>query len=235
MNECYYIGKRRTKRKRRTLLWLCVLLLLLALLLNACLYPQIMALVESHVTTRLSTLSAERIALILSKEAVTYDSLIHISYGTDGEVRSVSVDTVKMALLKQTLALSLLSGLEQEGELAVTVPVGDLFGFLPFSGTGRTLSISIRTADSLRASFSSSFTEAGINQTRHTLSFRFEITVYCFLAGRTETVSFVSSFPAAETIIVGKVPDSLTQISRLTDGITEYDIDDAVDFGNVLD
>ena len=234
MNGCYYIGKKRRKRGRRhPLLWFFVLLLLVTLALNACLYPQVLALVESRVNTRLSAVAAECIALTLQEEGTDYASLVELRYGTDGAVRSVSVDTVGLMLLKQRLALSLLSALREE-TLSVSVPVGNLFGFLPVSGLGGELPVTVSTAESLKASFSSSFTEAGINQTRHTLLFSFEITAYCLLSGRTEAITLTSSFPAAETVIVGEVPDSLTQISRLTDEVTEYDIDDAVDFGNVV-
>ncbi len=234
MKECYYIGKRRKKRGKRRLLGLGLFLLLPALLLHFCLYPQVLALVESRVGTRLSALSAEQIALTLAETDTSYSSLIHIGYGTDGAVRSVSVDTVRIALLKQRLALSLLSALEEEGALSVSIPLGNLLGFLPLSGLGRPLTVRVKTADSLKASFHSSFTEAGINQTRHTIRFCFEITVYCLISGRVEAITLDSSFPAAETVIVGDVPESLTQISRLTDGVTEFDIDDAVDFGNVV-
>lgn len=234
MNGRYYIGKKRKRSRKRRLWGLILFLLLPALLLHFCLYPQVLALVEGRVNTRLSSLAARQIALTLSETDTSYTSLIHIDYGTDGAVRAVSVDTVKVALLKQRLALSLLDALEAEGTLSVSVPIGNLFGFLPLSGLGKPLTVRVKTADSLKASFHSSFTEAGINQTRHTIRFCFEITVYCLISGRVETITLSSSFPAAETVIVGDVPDSLTQISRLTDGVTEFDIDDAVDFGNVV-
>ena len=233
MGECYYIGKRK-RRIKRPLLCFFILLCVVALGVNARLRPQVMALVESRVTSRLSSVTASKIAEVLDLEKVSYDDLIHIAYDTAGAVRSVSVDTVKITLLKQKLALALLSSLQKEEGLAISVPLGNLIGFLPLSGQGPDLPVSLTAAESLRASFSSSFTEAGINQTRHTVSFCFEITVYCLFSGRTREITFLSSFPAAETIIVGDVPDTLTQISRLTDGITEYDIDDAVDFGNIL-
>ena len=232
MKSCYYIGKRR--RKRHPFLFLFLLVGVTLLFLNASLYPKALALVESKVKNRLSALSAERIADTLTEEGMSYDSFVHIAYGADGAVRSLSVDTVKMALVKQKLALSLLSSLQEEDVLSVSVPLGNLTGLMPLSGVGRPVSVSVKAAESLKASFVSSFTEVGINQTRHLISFSFTFTVRVLLGGRTETITLVSSFPAAETVIVGQVPDSLTQISRLTDDVTEYDIDDAVDFGNVV-
>ena len=42
------------------------------------------------------------------------------------------------------------------------------------------------------------------------------------------------STAAAETLIIGEVPDSFTDIDRLTDGEDELYVDDAVDFGDVV-
>ena len=232
MKGCYYIGKRR--RRRHPLLCLTLVGAALLLLFQGLLYPQAMSLVESKVENRLSALSAECITQTLSEEGVDYSSLIQICYDGEGKVRSLSVDQVKLTLLKQKVALALLSLLKDENALTVSVPIGNLTGILPLSGLGRPVSLSVKAAESLKASFVSSFEEAGINQTRHVISFSYTFTVRILMGLQTKTVTLTATLPAAETVIVGEVPDSLTQISRLTDGVTEYEIDDAVDFGNVV-
>ena len=230
----YYIGKRRRRIKGRHLFLIFALgLLLLTLLLNAALYPQVLALAKSRITNRLSSLSAEEICTVLSEEDVRYEDLIRISYGTDGKVTAVSVDTVRLTLLKERIALRILA-LLQTKSFSVSVPFGNVIGFLPLSEMPGEIPVTVRTAESMRAGFRSSFEEAGINQTRHTISFVFETEVYCLLAGKTERITLSNVFPAAETVIVGEVPDSFTDISRFTDELDEYDIDDAVDFGSVL-
>ena len=232
MKGCYYIGKKRKKRHP----FLCFLLLLGVALVsfNTLLYPTAAELVKSKVENRISTLSAECITRVLSEEGANYSSLIQISYDGEGKVRSLSVDQVKIALLKQRVALSLLSVLKDESALAISVPLGNLTGLLPLSSIGRPISFSAKAAESLKASFVSTFEEAGINQTRHVISISYTFTVRILFGLKTETVTLSATLPAAETLIIGEVPDSLTQISRLTDGITEYDIDDAVDFGNAV-
>jgi hypothetical protein len=42
------------------------------------------------------------------------------------------------------------------------------------------------------------------------------------------------TYCVAETLIVGEVPDALTQINRLTEEISEEEIDDVNDFGAKL-
>ena len=114
------------------------------------------------------------------------------------------------------------------------VPAGNLLGLLFFSGVGGDIAITARVASGMRARFQTVFTEAGINQTRHAIGFVLDFSATYLLAARTETLSFSIDIPIGETLIVGDVPDTLTQINRLSEEISELEIDDAVDFGNII-
>jgi hypothetical protein len=153
--------------------------------------------------------------------------------GADGEVCAASFDTVKLNLLKTELASALLSSLYTQ-TVTASVPVGNLAGLIFFSGRGADVNVKARLTESVTARFHTSFTEAGINQMRHSIGISLLFTANYLLGRRTETLTLTVDIPLGETLIVGDVPDTLTQINRLTDDITEIDIDDAVDFGNIL-
>ena len=68
--------------------------------------------------------------------------------------------------------------------------------------------ISIRNSD---ASFTSNFTEAGINQTLQQLLMNVSVDVTVLVLGRTESFTVTSQVVVAETIIVGQVPDTFFQ------------------------
>ena len=65
--------------------------------------------------------------------------------------------------------------------------------------------LSIRNSD---ASFHSSFTEAGINQTLQQLTMEVLVDVSVLVLGKTESFQVKSQVVVAETIIVGQVPDT---------------------------
>ncbi len=242
MNGDFYIGNgrkrprskkdRRRRRRRLCALFVCFLVAL-ALFAHFSLLPQVKALCESSLSNRLETLASSKAYTVLSEGEYRYTDFIKLSYATDGAVQSASVDTVGLNLLKTRVALLVLEALSTE-DISVSVPTGNLLGFLFFSEVGGEVSVSARVAEGMRARFHTVFTEAGINQTRHAIGFSLDFTAHYLLPTGRETVAFSVEIPIGETLIVGKVPDSLTQISRLTDGVTEYDIDDAVDFGNVI-
>ena len=239
MEGNFYIGNRkRGRRKRggffsRLLLLLAAFALFAALGVHLLLYPQAKALCELAVVNRLEALANEKAYTFLSEGGYSYDEFIHLIYTADGTICAATVDTVRLNLLKTSLATSVLSAL-CTSQTTAEVAVGNLTGLLLLSERGGSVAIRAKVSEGVRARFHTAFTSVGINQTRHAIGFSLDFTATYFLASRTETVNLSVQIPIGETVIVGRVPDSLTQINRLSDDVTEIEIDDAVDFGNVL-
>lgn len=238
MADEYYIGKRkrygkRLKKPQKALLLLGILILALVLLFQAILLPQVRSLCETHVCNRLEALANKKVYEFFKENAYSYTDFILLNYDTDGKVRSASVDTVKLNLLKTTLAMRVLESITT-GDVSVSVPVGNLFGLLIFSAKGKDVDITARVAKGLHARFYNTFTSTSFNQTRHAIGFSLDFTATYLLPTGREDLAFSVDIPVGETIIVGDVPDSLTQINRFIEDISELEIDDAVDFGNVL-
>ena len=68
--------------------------------------------------------------------------------------------------------------------------------------------LSIRNSD---ATFESTFTHAGINQTMHQLKMCVLVDVSVLVLGKTVSFTVTSDVVVAETIIVGAVPDTFLQ------------------------
>jgi len=207
--------------------------LALVIWFQAVLLPQVRALCETRVSNRLEALASQKAYAVLSEGDYAYTDFIHFSYGADGTVRSASVDTVKLNLLKNTLALTVLEALATT-DVTVAVPIGNLLGLLFFSGMGKDVHVTARVAEGMHARFHTAFTAAGINQTRHAIGFSLDFTATYLLPTGKESLAFSVNIPVGETLIVGDVPDTLTQINRLSDDVSELEIDDVVDFGHIL-
>ena len=237
MGDAYYLGERRYRKKRRrlpyTLLIVLLCLLAVSLFIHTTLFSSLYLLCENTSKNRLETIANEAAYALLSEENCCYTDFIRLTYAQDGSVASASVDTVRLNLLKIRIALSVLRALKTEN-VSVSVPLGNLSGLIFLSGRGKELPIEVRLSEGVRARFHTEFVEAGINQTRHTMGISLDFTAVYLIAAKQKTFSFSVEIPIGETLIVGKVPDSLTQINRLCEEISEIDIDDAVDFGNVL-
>ena len=79
------------------------------------------------------------------------------------------------------------------------------------SGRGMCIPVQILAIRNSDASFSSSFTEAGINQTLQQLTMDISVDVTILVLGRAESFTVTSQVVVAETIIVGQVPDTFFQ------------------------
>ena len=240
MSGNYYLGCHRTTRRGGrwdALRWLLILLclfLMISLWINYALLPQVRALCGAAITNRLQKEAEAQLYSVLAEDGCSYEDFIHLSYGSGGEVRSATVDTVRLNSLKAKLALSLLSFLS-ERSITATVPIGNLQGLLLLSGTGGEITLLARVTEGMRTHIETAFTEAGMNQTRHSIAVSFTMQATYLLARRTEKTEVTLSVPIGETVIVGDVPDSLTQINRFTEEVTETEIDDVIDFRNILD
>ena len=91
------------------------------------------------------------------------------------------------------------------------IPFGSVF--LPefLSGRGPQIPVNILSIRNSEAAFSSSFTQAGINQTLHQLIMEISVDVTVLVLGQTDSFTVASQVVVAQTIIVGNVPDTYFQ------------------------
>lgn len=229
---CYLGAKRRRGESSLLVRFLILLLtfLLIFLLLNFQFTPILTELATLAVTMSFEERIADAIRLEMSRDPLLYSDVVKISYKQDGSVASLTTNTQRLIAVRTALSLAVVKALSQEEALLVRVPIASLFSMnlLPSSPD---ITLSLRLLRSFNAYFLSRFEERGINQTRHSICFCISVDVMILIPGKRTTVTVVRELPFAETVIVGEVPDAYTKIHRLTDDITETEIDDIYDFG----
>ena len=228
-----YLGRGRRRSKHplgRRLLIIAVLFGLFLLVLNLQLLPLLEALAEAEAIRQAEDLIATAVYRSLTEEPALYTDTVRITYRADGGVASLTTDTARLLKARTRLSIAVLSALRNEKDMEIGVPLSAILG-LRFLPSTPTLSLSLRPTKSLNAYFVSRFEEQGINQTPHSILFYLSIDVAILIPGRIHRVTVKREFPFTETIIVGDVPDAYTKINRLTDDITETELDDIYDYG----
>ena len=228
-----YLGRGRRRSKHplgRRLLIIAVLFGLFLLVLNLQLLPLLEALAEAEAIRQAEDLIATAVYRSLTEEPALYTDTVRITYRADGGVASLTTDTARLLKARTRLSIAVLSALRNEKDMEIGVPLSAILG-LRFLPSTPTLSLSLRPTKSLNAYFVSRFEEQGINQTHHSILFYLSIDVAILIPGRIHRVTVKREFPFTETIIVGDVPDAYTKINRLTDDITETELDDIYDYG----
>ncbi len=182
---------------------------------------------ETYVSRRLAAVVRDT----LGKSSITYSDLIRLSYKNDGTVAALETDYFRCHALCSEAALAVAEALRNPHRVTVSIPIGNLTGIAFLSDKGPDLSLSVQLQGGFTAYLKSSFTEMGINQTRHKIELSLEIDIALLFPGNRRDTSATVHLPIAETVLLGDVPDAFTQIDRLTDDITEDDIEDIYDFG----
>ena len=228
-----YLGRGRRRSRHpigRRLLIVALLFTLLILILNLQLLPLLEALAEAEAIRQAENLIATAVYRALTDEPTLYTDTVKITYRTDGGVASLTTDTSRLLKARTQLSLAVLSALRNEKDMEIAIPLSAILG-LRFLPSTPALSLTLRPTRSLNAYFISRFREQGINQTHHSILFYLCIDVAILIPGRIHRVTVEREFPFTETVIVGDVPDAYTKINRLTDDITETELDDIYDFG----
>ena len=188
-----------------------VLALTLALLsgFSGVLHRQLEIVAANQAETLLSEAAATALSAAFSDREGLYDGIVRITRGSDGAITSIGTDPGAISALSAAFQSKLRETLASRGE--VKIPTGNLTGSAWFTGRGANLTFRTVLSYALVTDIKSEFTSVGINQTLHRVILETTAAVTVLLPGRNATREIVKTFPAAETVIVGRVPDVVLQ------------------------
>ncbi len=168
--------------------------------------PLVIEYVLADVRNQMNLMINELIFKEISDNTVTYNTLVHIEKGNDGQITSISSDVANMNRLKMTIEDKILNKILKIGKINVKVPIGSFFGNELLLGRGPEINISAVPLAEVYAKFENQFDSAGVNQTRHRIFINYDVKLKLMLPGKREETVVSSSVCVAETIVVGLVP-----------------------------
>ena len=202
-------------RRRAALGFLAALVLLLAaglLWVERNLTRIVLSLAQAQARAMAVQILNEAAAELLSTGEVTYDSLMHVTADENGQVRLIQANTPEMNRLAAQVSLMAQSRLQTRRDQAVRVPLGSTTGLTLLAGAGPKIEVRILPVGSVHAEFHTEFQTAGINQTRHRVSLLLTAQVQMVIPTGAKTVEVNTQVAMAESIIVGEVPDTFTDV-----------------------
>ena len=202
-------------RRLRKFLHFLILISVLAIALYIAFRIQyrdtIRSLAETQVRNATSDLINDAIDRQIDIGNIQYDRIVYFEKDLNGKITALKTNMSEVNRLK-TAILNLINDEILAIDTAdISIPLGSLF--LPefLSGRGPSIPVHILSIRNSDASFSSDFTEAGINQTLQRINMEVLVDVSILVLGRTQSFTVASQVIVAETIIVGQVPDTFFQ------------------------
>ncbi len=202
---------RRLRKLVQMLLILCVALGIAFLMLRSRYREVIRELAETQVKNTTSDLTNDAIAKQIAKGEIQYDRIVYFEKDLNGRITALKTNMSEVNRLKTDILNIINDEILALDASDIGIPLGSLF--LPefFSGKGPAIPVHILSIRNSDAVFSSSFSQAGINQTLHKLTMIVNVDVAVLVLGETGSFSVNSEVVVAETIIVGEVPTTFLQ------------------------
>lgn len=125
----------------------------------------------------------------------------------DGQISAIVTDTARVNILSAELLNAIVEASDR-GDLDLSIPFGNLLGVSFFLGRGPMVPVKITMLTSSRVDFRNVLTDAGINQTKHQLLLEVCVDADVLLPWEIRSTQIVTEVLVAETIIVGRVPQT---------------------------
>ena len=200
-------GKKRCGGVARGLVLAVLLLTAAVLLMEQNLTRVTLSLAQANARTLAVTVLNEAVQQVV-QSGVSYDQLIHVTQGADGQVNLLQADTAAMNRLAAQASALAQSLLESTDNQVVEVPLGAALGLTLLAGSGPKIRVQILPVGAISSRFETEFQSAGINQTRHRILLTLSAAVRLVIPTGAKTIEASTQVAVAESIIVGQVPDS---------------------------
>lgn len=171
----------------------------------------IRSLAETQVKNTTSDLINDAIDRQIEDGTIQYDRMVYFEKDLDGRITALKTNMSEVNRLKTDILNLINDEILALSTDDIGVPLGSLFLPELLSGRGPSIPVEILSIRNSDASFSSNFSEAGINQTLQQMNMHVSVDVTILVLGQTNSFTISSQVIVAETIIVGDVPDTYFQ------------------------
>ena len=164
---------------------------------------------------------------ILKEKGISYDKIANLSKDESGKVTSLEIDVEQINALKSNISSRLNEKLSNREDCELKIPVGTILGNEFTIGRGPEITFKMKMSAAVKSNFKSNFYSAGINQVLHQIIIEVQFDGYINIPWFKEGFSDKTDYIAAQTVIVGVVPDAFTNViesqpQEITGDIFDY-------------
>lgn len=153
------------------------------------------------------------IAALMAEGDFQNGDFVSFEKNAAGEVTAIHSNMAKINLLS-TRILDRVVGATENRTLTVYIPAGNLTGVSLLMGRGPSVPVRIIMLTSSRVELGDSVITAGINQTKHQICLNVIVDVDILIPWGTESTQVVTEVMVADTLVVGKVPDTYLNVQK---------------------
>lgn len=137
----------------------------------------------------------------------SYDYFVSLQKDQNGDISAISANMARINTLSSEILQDVIASTDN-GELNIEIPLGNLMGSNLLLGRGPKIPVKVIMLTSSYSDFKSELVAAGINQTKHQLVLEVRVQIDVLMPWEVRSTEVVSEVIIAETVLVGKVPQS---------------------------
>lgn len=198
------------KRKIRPLIYILLFLFFVIFIfikIDKDIKPTLFSLSNAEVRI-LTTESINKVVKEELSNNVKYSDFVSVKTDRDGNISAIEMNTVEMNKFGAAVALKVQEEMKFLGGRGVEIPVGVITGSTLLSYFGPNIKVKVMPLGNVFTDFKSELESAGINQSRYRVYITVNTVLQIMIPLGKEKVDVSATIPIAETLIVGKVPNS---------------------------
>ena len=208
----YKVAGKRPFVRRKIIVKLLVLLFVAALIgvvvLSYRKSARQVAMDYAHAEVYSLTATAVNDAVYTVMSELCDQQLVTVQQNSVGDVVLLQANSAVIGKIAKETAKIVEGKINSVNHLLVSIPIGTLSGVTFLIGSGPKVKFTVDPIGSVACKIYSQFESAGINQTLHKIYLEITSNVDVVLPNRTSSVTMQTPVLLAESVLVGKIPDT---------------------------
>ena len=176
-----------------------------------------------RILCRSMAISDARDAVTLAVNGCVNRVMLENDYGSDwfvtlekdaeGGITAITADTAHINELSSRLRAEIARAADSE-TLHLSIPLGSLLGSGLLMGRGPQIPVEVLMLTSSFVRFDNDLISTGINQSRHVITLKADVDIDILMPWETITTTVETDVLIAETVIIGRVPDTYVHVTE---------------------
>lgn len=150
---------------------------------------------------------------------------VNVIRNGENNVVAVTMNSADTNLFMTKLSIGLKDRIADMDEIEARIPLGNFLPYPFLAGLGPEIPVKFLILANTSVSAKEDFVSKGINQSLYTLSLHVTTDVGIYIPAMRSSVRVESEVPIAQTVIVGSVPDSYTNVEGMEGSVQDTVLD----------
>ena len=204
--------KRRKKKMSKSISAIIAVIVLMTagfIYIDFCMRPVVITVAQYHIQSLISKAVNNAIIKVMDETQYSYDDLVEINRNSADEIVSVNYNSLHINKLRSELIKVSIEETQKIPVSYIYIPVGNITTIDILQNKGPKLKFTITPSSYVEADVESVFQNKGINQINHQIFINVKVTANALIPNYSTSIYSENKVCVAETVIIGKVPESI--------------------------